>query len=226
MAGFGAFGKIPATGDFIRYGLAQPFLLAWDRWLQEAMSQARGQLGGGWQDCYFAAPIWRFTLSSGQAGQTGMIGVMMPSLDRVGRQFPLTLAAPLLSPQPVAQLHFEARHTFEQLEAIALAVLDDMPLERLRQQLASLRPVEPCTRIRIRSVAAARSLVARMDSGDDPVGLCGARTLTASFRAPGVWSAHLAQDTRLLVCEGLPRGEEITGLFNSDAPIWQAGAVA
>ena len=47
------------------------------------------------------APIWRFALAPGVAGPLPMLGVMMPSVDRVGRQFPLTLAAPMAEASPL-----------------------------------------------------------------------------------------------------------------------------
>jgi type VI secretion system protein ImpM len=37
-------------------------------------------------------PIWHFVLPGGQCGPGATLGVWMPSVDRVGRLFPLTLA--------------------------------------------------------------------------------------------------------------------------------------
>jgi len=38
------------------------------------------------------APVWRFYLSAGLCGPGAACGVFMPSVDRAGRHFPLTLA--------------------------------------------------------------------------------------------------------------------------------------
>ncbi len=39
------------------------------------------------------APIWRFLLPAGACGAQAALGVWLPSVDRVGRQFPLALCA-------------------------------------------------------------------------------------------------------------------------------------
>ena len=64
-ASFGAFGKIPAMGDFFRLNLAQGFVEAWDEWLQAAMIDARARLGPAWTERYMTAPIWRFAVPPG-----------------------------------------------------------------------------------------------------------------------------------------------------------------
>ncbi len=80
-----------------------------------------------------SAPIWRFALPPGFAGPSSVFGVLMVSVDKVGRKFPLTLAATgPLAPQ-------EAQASYEALEGVALAALeDDMTKERLTKELAAL----------------------------------------------------------------------------------------
>lgn len=123
--GFGAFGKMPALGDFFRINLPPSFVDPWDRWLQDSLAQLRGSLGPRWEGCYMTAPIWRFTLASGLAGPQAAQGILMPSVDRVGRQFPLTLVR-LLSGQPdIAAADAAATEAFAALEEVALDALDD-----------------------------------------------------------------------------------------------------
>jgi type VI secretion system protein ImpM len=50
-------------------------------------------LGEDWLPTWNMAPIWRFALSPGCCGRDAVLGLWMPSVDRVGRQFPLTFAA-------------------------------------------------------------------------------------------------------------------------------------
>lgn len=57
-------------------------------WLQHSLAQSREMLGGAWLDLYLNAPLWRFWWSSSLTGY-GLAGAMMPSVDRVGRYFPL-----------------------------------------------------------------------------------------------------------------------------------------
>src|ERR1700758_755461 len=86
------YGKLPAKRDFIAIGAPRDFLHAWEPWLQGGVSAARHGLGERWQPAFLTAPIWRFWLGSQVCGRS-VIGAFMPSLDGVGRYFPLTLFA-------------------------------------------------------------------------------------------------------------------------------------
>ena len=66
--GFGAAGKLPDLGDFLRLNLPADFISAWDAWLQVALVAGKDALGERWDDCYMSAPIWRFSLPAGFAG--------------------------------------------------------------------------------------------------------------------------------------------------------------
>lgn len=92
-ASAGLFGKLPARGDFVRAGLPGDFVAAWDDWLQDVLAASRAQLGAAWLPAFLKAPVWRFLLPPGRCGAGGVLGVLLPSVDRVGRYFPLTLAA-------------------------------------------------------------------------------------------------------------------------------------
>ncbi len=95
MAGPGLYGKLPARGDFLSRRLPRAFVSAWDGWLQDGMAQSREALGTGWSGAYLTAPLWRFGLAPGLCGGEAVVGVLMASVDRVGREFPLTAAAPV-----------------------------------------------------------------------------------------------------------------------------------
>ena len=117
--GWGAYGKIPALGDFVRIGLPPGFAGPWDRWLQEGMVAARRRSGEDFAPRYNLAPVWRFALSAGIAGAAGVSGVLIPSVDRVGRAFPLTLVAPAPGAPP------------EPGEAAGLAEAEEVALDAL-----------------------------------------------------------------------------------------------
>jgi len=91
-AQIGFFGKIPSRGDFVRAGLPRSFISPWDEWLQAMLPASREALGETWQDAWMEAPIWRFLIQPGICGPDAVLGVFMPSVDRAGRYFPLTLA--------------------------------------------------------------------------------------------------------------------------------------
>jgi type VI secretion system protein ImpM len=123
VAGF--FGKIPSHGDFITRDLPRSFLDGWDSWLQACIAQSKAQLGDGWLDVYLTSPIWRFALMPGVCGSQAAAGVLMPSVDRVGRYFPLTIATSQMGAVNPLQLPGAADGWFDAAEAIALRALDD-----------------------------------------------------------------------------------------------------
>ncbi|GLS26054.1 type VI secretion system-associated protein TagF [Marinibactrum halimedae] len=87
----GIFGKLPAHGDFVDRGLAPGFLTIWDEWLQRCIASSRHQLDSQWLDFYLYCPIWRFSISSGVVDSQSRIGILLPSVDSIGRYFPLTI---------------------------------------------------------------------------------------------------------------------------------------
>jgi type VI secretion system protein ImpM len=92
-AAIGFHGKIPARGDFVRAGLPRAFTDPWDGWMQQMLAASRSVLGEAWLPAWLEAAIWRFALTPGICGPDAVIGVWMPSVDRVGRYYPLSLAA-------------------------------------------------------------------------------------------------------------------------------------
>ena len=89
----GWFGKLRALGDFASRRLPPEFIEPWDEWLSEELFAARQALGEDWAEAWANAPTWRFALTAGVLGSGPWFGVLMPSVDRVGRQYPLTFAA-------------------------------------------------------------------------------------------------------------------------------------
>ena len=91
----GVFGKLPCHGDFVRRGLPQSFVGPWDAWLQASVGHAIAIMGASFAPNWLQAPNWRFHLPAGVCGPDEVAGVVLPSADAVGREFPLTLAAVL-----------------------------------------------------------------------------------------------------------------------------------
>lgn len=123
----GFYGKLPGYGDFIERNLPRPFIEQWDPWLQRAIQISQQMLGEHWLNCYLTAPIWRFALSSGCMDGSGWLGLVLPSVDRVGRYFPLTLAQPIPPQSSIATALCHNASWFGQLESIALACLNESP---------------------------------------------------------------------------------------------------
>jgi type VI secretion system protein ImpM len=93
----GWYGKLPSLGDFASRRLEPDWIARWDAWLAEGLGSMREVRGEAWLAGYLASPPWRFVLSPGVLGEgeRAWAGVLMASVDRVGRYFPLTIAAPL-----------------------------------------------------------------------------------------------------------------------------------
>lgn len=89
----GFYGKLPCRGDFVQRRVPREFVEPWDVWLQECLTLSRSQLQERWLEAYLVSPIWRFALAGGVCGAAAYAGVLLPSVDLVGRYFPLTLVA-------------------------------------------------------------------------------------------------------------------------------------
>lgn len=90
----GWFGKLPGIGDFAHRRLPEAFRARWDQWLQTGLLRLRGSRDD-WTARYLDGPLWFFLLGTEVAGQCAWLGVLMPSVDGVGRYFPFTLAVEL-----------------------------------------------------------------------------------------------------------------------------------
>lgn len=91
----GWYGKLPALGDFAQRRLEQDFITGWDTWLQGVIVDSQRALGGNWLSAYLRAPVWRFVLAPGVVDGRSWSGILLPSVDRVGRYFPLTVCTAL-----------------------------------------------------------------------------------------------------------------------------------
>lgn len=121
----GWYGKIPSLGDFVSRRLPGNFIGTWDAWLQTSMAASREQLGEKWLDIYLTSPIWRFILMPETCDNDKIwTGIIMPSIDKVGRHFPLTFATEI-EPYPNSFLSLlSAQNWYKALEQVALASLD------------------------------------------------------------------------------------------------------
>lgn len=120
----GIFGKLPAHGDFIQRNLPAGFINVWDEWLQHFISGTREQLGENWLEIYLTSPIWRFTLSAGVIDKNSWAGIMLPSVDRVGRYYPFTTVTKLEQGINTFEFMQLEKNWFAELESLALNALD------------------------------------------------------------------------------------------------------
>lgn len=106
----GFYGKMPATGDFVARRLPGDFVRNWDRWLAQHIVSLIGS------EAWPRSTALRFL--AGPASFGASAGIILQSADRVGRQFPLTVVAPLAE-APVRLTEAEA--WFSGIEEAAIA---------------------------------------------------------------------------------------------------------
>ena len=120
----GMYGKLPAYGDFIFRNLNTAFITPWDEWLQHFISGSQEQMGEGWLDIYLTSPIWRFVLSPGVIDNNMWAGLMMPSVDRVGRYFPVSIVKPFASNISPVNFMLEQTAWYAAVESHCLSALN------------------------------------------------------------------------------------------------------
>jgi len=134
----GLFGKLPAKRDFIGANASRRFLEVWEPWLQSGVAMSKQMLNANWIETYNRAPIWRYWLGADLCGET-TIGAFMPSVDGVGRSFPLCIfAGEGDASLPPPELD-ENGAWFEAAEAILLEALEpEATLERIAGKVMGL----------------------------------------------------------------------------------------
>jgi type VI secretion system protein ImpM len=120
----GLFGKLPSHGDFLRRRVSDRFADGWDAWLRQCLSRSQAALGDRWVDVYLTSPAWRFVAAAGACGPAAIIGLMVPSVDRVGRFFPLTLVAELPEDVTVIAAASAATPFFNAAEQLLIETLE------------------------------------------------------------------------------------------------------
>ena len=217
----GWFGKLPSLGDFASRRLDPAFIECWDDWLAEGLQALRQQQPDAWLDAYLQAPSWCFLLMPGSLpgalgplGRLAWAGVLMPSVDRVGRYFPFTLALPLpalSSSAPFLQTFLQTLWPWlARLDDLAAdALQDDWTVDRLEAELARLGGLELAgtePRLAVAGAGATPLLPGQLlELGAGSEAEASALS-TMPIAGRSYWLAGAAQGgPRRLVCAGLPR---------------------
>ncbi|SFK33382.1 type VI secretion system-associated protein TagF [Methylocapsa palsarum] len=136
----GLFGKLAAKRDFVALSVPREFLRVWEPWIDEGMATGRKRFQPGeWEQAFLSAPIWRFWLGSSLCGDA-FTGALMPSVDALGRLFPLTLTLKQGDGERFESPDVDSRDDwFERVEEFLLATLDPRtPFETTLSRLADL----------------------------------------------------------------------------------------
>jgi len=243
--GIGLYGKLPGYGDFIERNLPQTFVRPWDQWLQQVIAGSRQMLGEHWMDSYLTAPVWRFALSPGCVDDLAWLGIVLPSVDRVGRYFPLTIAVPATASTHVSLSMHCNGDWFRHLQEIGIACLENSPsVDALLEVLAQLNaPVTPLWNIQPhRGPLAGQCLMLSPkptatdeETDSSPQNASSARPLDLNLMQSLNWNEALLRQQRssyslwyaaagedgndvLLSCKGLPQTAGFTAMLTGQ---WQ-----
>lgn len=222
----GWHGKLPSLGDFASRRLEPDFVALWDGWLAAGLASLQQQSPGDWLQHYLACPAWRFVLMPGLLpapfGDRAWAGVLMPSVDRIGRYFPLTLIAPLVEPphgDGELRTLLSWLHDLDDLAADALQ--DDWSIDRLEAELAqcprpgwdvpaALAEVLPtAAKFTLHAAAGAQAIVSLMAD---------AQAQAWRHAAAGHafwWADGQSGEPRLLTTRGLPQPDDMRLLFGT-----------
>ncbi|MFT4908703.1 MAG: type VI secretion system ImpM family protein [Oleispira sp.] len=142
MSNLGFFGKIPLTGDFIHRRMGSVFMNRWDEWLKINILHSQKQLGERWLPIYSQSPMWRFCIAPGVIDDKAYLGIMIPSVDSVGRYFPLTVAQAVDAKAIPFMLSDMANQWFQNIEDLLLDLLEgyEPNLQVFDAKIAALQP--------------------------------------------------------------------------------------
>ncbi|WP_181443516.1 type VI secretion system-associated protein TagF [Porphyrobacter sp. YT40] len=117
------FGKLPGHGDFISRGVPGALRAPFDQWLSDWLAAAHEALGADFVEAYETAAPWLYHSPRAAA-------VLLPSVDAVGRQFPLLAVT-------VPEVPLQSTY-----DALVDAVSAGSDSDALRAALGALSPVE------------------------------------------------------------------------------------
>lgn len=198
----GYYGKVSTHGDFVGRGLPAHVVQAWDAWLQECMMASQATLGPAWLARYLESPVWRFAIAPNVLAPEGLGGVMMPSVDRVGRYYPLMLAAP--GAPPLLDWHRDQQAWYDAIEDLARDSLDaTFALGRFDGM------PEP---VLTRAAAAGQGTCWRLPLEGD----IAASIAHAALSGYSMWWSEggPSVEASMLVCRGMPQAQAFTAMFD------------
>jgi type VI secretion system protein ImpM len=227
----GLYGKLPSHGDFLSRRVSDAFADAWDEWLRECLAASRAALGDRWLDVYLTSPAWRFVCGPDACGPSAILGLMAPSVDRVGRYFPLTLVAELpeyVSPIAAAT---EAEVFFDRAERLVIETLaaDEIDFDAFDDDVAQLGELLAPLRVPPPVVIAAGAVSVFRDpsqawqmpigSSDQLASVFGqllSLQLGAAYSPLTLWwtEGSALVDPRCLITRGLPPSDAFSALLD------------
>lgn len=217
------FGKLPGLGDFAGRRMPHAIVSDWDLWLSAGLDQLRKNDPSNWEQQFVQAPCWFFVAPALVLGKI-TCGVVAPSMDRVGRYYPISILALAEESDSILALDTELVQFFT---AARSAIIDAQRLaltaEAMDSRLADLTwPfVSPAGQVKnslISELLADLNAASRSYEQVHPVclpSLPWRDLVTDKFSKTSVWwvSPTSTSTYRDLVCKGLFNQALFTQLF-------------
>lgn len=86
------FGKLPSQGDFVGRRMPHAMVKCWDDWMRSGLDTLRHEAPANWEQRFVHSPLW-FFMSPAVVMGVPVVGVLAPSVDRVGRCYPISVMA-------------------------------------------------------------------------------------------------------------------------------------
>ena len=224
----GLFGKLPSHGDFIYRNLPSDFIDSWDNWLQIFISSTQKQLETDWLDIYLTSPIWHFTCSPGVFDHNMWTGILLPSVDRVGRYFPFSIIKKMPETLNPTSFHLSNQDWFDAIAQIALDALQGgCSIEELVEKINAHQPLsDKSYKINNIQPISSRLLVQAKQDEDPSIQLLPNLFdlfLKQQYNSYSLWSTQ--GSNRIAPCmftaQGLPSSQGIAAMLDGDWSHWQ-----
>lgn len=146
----GFYGKLPINGDFLSRNLSHEVTLCIDEWFQISMAQLRHRLPD-WSYFFNSSPSWFFLIPSNFFSSKAYAGYITPSIDRVGRCFPLIVLKEMHKDSP---LNVESlQHWYLTTETIVQNCLrDNISADELMNSLEKIELISSSFEKNIQSI--------------------------------------------------------------------------
>ena len=208
-------------GDFAHRRLPPPFVTVCDAWLSQGMTASREALGAGWQESYLTAPLWCFAWSPRIVDEQWWFGVLMPSVDAVGRYFPLVIAVSAPQAPSDAQALAQWAQWYESVGHCAMQTLQDgATLEAFEQALAAkTTPTEATANAPADAGDAEWQLHTANAAWPQDAPTIILRSLAARLEAHSIlWpqQSSIEHAPPVTVMQGLPAAERFVGLLHGE----------
>lgn len=217
----GLFGKLPAHGDFIQRNLPVDFVSVWDEWLQHYIAGSQEQIGENWLDIYLTSPIWRFMFSEGAVDGFSWVGIMLPSVDKIGRYFPLSIITQI--PSSLCSLEFllSNNNWLVTIEELAIQALNgDLTADELMDEITNVEIIQNNSYLKQDSLNSSEPVVINMDFEEQtPTSVSDYLLDAILLKSVASYSAWTTQGSEhvspgLFLTQGLPPINGISGMMN------------